>query len=131
MKPLDEEVKEEPNDREKILEVANIDYKVGLENFGSIEMYKEMLNDWFKEIDEKWNRIVSNKENMKEYSVDVHSLKSDSKYFGFTELAKLSLDHELKSKDGDKDYIKEHFNELETEYKRIIDVVSKYLKENK
>lgn len=131
MKPLEEEVKEETNDNEKILEEANINYKVGLENFGSIEMYKEMLNDWFKEIDEKWNRIVSNKENMKEYSVDVHSLKSDSKYFGFTELAKLSLNHELKSKDGDKSYVKEHFNELETEYKRIIDVVSKYLKENK
>ena len=131
MKPLDEEEKEETNNNEKILEDANIDYKVGLENFGSIEMYKEMLNDWFKEINEKWNRIVSNKENMKEYSVDVHSLKSDSKYFGFTELAKLSLDHELKSKDGDKDYVKEHFNELEAEYKRIIDVVSKYIKENK
>lgn len=131
MKPLEEEVKEETSDNEKILEEANINYKVGLENFGSIEMYKEMLNDWFKEIDEKWNRIVSNKENMKEYSVDVHSLKSDSKYFGFTELAKLSLNHELKSKDGDKSYVKEHFNELETEYKRIIDVVSKYLKENK
>ena len=132
MKPLDEEVaEEETNDNEKILEDANIDYKVGLENFGSIEMYKEMLNDWFKEIDEKWNRIVSNKENMKEYSVDVHSLKSDSKYFGFTELAKLSLDHELKSKDGDKEYVKKHFDELENEYKRIIDVVSKYLNENK
>ena len=131
MKPLEEEVKEETSDNEKILEEANINYKVGLENFGSIEMYKEMLNDWFKEIDEKWNRIVSNRENMKEYSVDVHSLKSDSKYFGFTELAKLSLNHELKSKDGDKSYVKEHFNELETEYKRIIDVVSKYLKENK
>ena len=37
----------------------------------------------------------------------------------------------IKSKDGDKEYIKEHFNELETEYKRIIDVVSKYLNENK
>ena len=132
MKPLEEEVtKEETNDDEKILEDANIDYKVGLESFGSMEMYKEMLNDWFKEIDEKWNRIVSNKENMKEYSVDVHSLKSDSKYFGFTELAKLSLDHELKSKDGDKEYVKKHFDELENEYKRIIDVVSKYLNENK
>ena len=131
MKPLEEVAEEKTNDEEKILEDANINYKVGLENFGSIEMYKEMLNDWFKEIDEKWNRIVSNKENMKEYSVDVHSLKSDSKYFGFTELAKLSLDHELKSKDGDKEYVKKHFDELETEYKRIIDVVSKYLNENK
>lgn len=127
MKTLDEEIKEETNDNEKILEDAAIDYKVGLENFGSTEMYKQMLEDWYNEVTEKWDRIISNKENMKEYSIDVHSLKSDSKYFGFTELAKLSLDHELKSKDGDKEYISKHFNELETEYKRILEVVSKYL----
>ena len=127
MKTLDEEIKEETNDSEKILEDAAIDYKLGLENFGSTEMYKQMLQDWYNEVTEKWDRIVSNKENMKEYSIDVHSLKSDSKYFGFTELAKLSLDHELKSKDGDKEYISKHFNELETEYKRVLEVVSKYL----
>lgn len=127
MKTLDEEIKEETNDSEKILEDAAIDYKLGLENFGSTEMYKQMLQDWYNEVTEKWDRIVSNKENMKEYSIDVHSLKSDSKYFGFTDLAKLSLDHELKSKDGDKEYINKHFNELETEYKRILEVVSKYL----
>lgn len=127
MKTLDEEIKEETNDSEKILEDAAIDYKLGLENFGSTEMYKQMLQDWYNEVTEKWDRIVSNKENMKEYSIDVHSLKSDSKYFGFTDLAKLSLDHELKSKDGDKEYISKHFNELETEYKRILEVVSKYL----
>lgn len=127
MKTLDEEIKEETNDSEKILEDAAIDYKLGLENFGSTEMYKQMLQDWYNEVTEKWDRIISNKENMKEYSIDVHSLKSDSKYFGFTELAKLSLDHELKSKDGDKEYISKHFNELETEYKRILEVVSKYL----
>ena len=127
METLDEEIKEEINDNEKILEDADIDYKIGLENFGSTEMYKQMLQDWYNEVTEKWDRIVSNKENMKEYSIDVHSLKSDSKYFGFTELAKLSLDHELKSKDGDKEYISKHFNELETEYKRILEVVSKYL----
>ncbi len=127
METFDEEIKEETNDSEKILEDAAIDYKVGLENFGSTEMYKQMLQDWYNEVTEKWDRIVSNKENMKEYSIDVHSLKSDSKYFGFTELAKLSLEHELKSKDGDKEYISKHFNELETEYKRILEVVSKYL----
>ena len=127
MKTLDEEIKEETNDSEKILEDAAIDYKLGLENFGSTEMYKQMLQDWYNEVTEKWDRIVSNKENMKEYSIDVHSLKSDSKYFGFTDLAKLSLDHELKSKDGDKEYISKHFNELETEYKRVLEVVSKYL----
>ena len=130
MKPLDEVVEEEQqkeNDKCKIFEENDIDYKVGVEYFGNIELYDEMLSDWYNEIDEKWERILSNKDNMKDYSVDVHSLKSDSKYFGFTKLAELSYDHELKSKEGNKDYIKEHFNELETEYKRVIEVVKKYL----
>ena len=130
MKPLDEVVEEEQqkeNDKCKIFEENDIDYKVGVEYFGNLELYDEMLSDWYNEIDEKWERILSNKDNMKDYSVDVHSLKSDSKYFGFTKLAELSYDHELKSKEGNKDYIKEHFNELETEYKRVIEVVKKYL----
>ena len=130
MKPLDEVVEEEQqkeNDKCKIFEENDIDYKVGVEYFGNLELYDEMLSDWYNEVDEKWERILSNKDNMKDYSVDVHSLKSDSKYFGFTKLAELSYDHELKSKEGNKDYIKEHFNELETEYKRVIEVVKKYL----
>ena len=130
MKPLDEVVEEEQqkeNDKCKIFEENDIDYKVGVEYFGNLELYDEMLSDWYNEIDEKWERILSNKDNMKDYSVDVHSLKSDSKYFGFTKLAELSYDHEMKSKEGNKDYIKEHFNELETEYKRVIEVVKKYL----
>ena len=130
MRLLDEVVEEEQqkeNDKCKIFEENDIDYKVGVEYFGNLELYDEMLSDWYNEIDEKWERILSNKDNMKDYSVDVHSLKSDSKYFGFTKLAELSYDHELKSKEGNKDYIKEHFNELETEYKRVIEVVKKYL----
>ena len=104
-----------------------------LELFGDISIYNETLEDFLNTVDQKLADIKKYKEeaDMKNYAILVHSLKSDSKYFGFTELAKLSLDHELKSKDGDKEYVKKHFDELENEYKRIIDVVSKYLNENK
>ncbi len=142
MKPLEEEIiiknneeKEEINNNynEEYLKNNGIDYNIGLENFGDIDTYKEMMKDWLEEVTDKWNRIVSNKnkEDMKDYSIDVHSLKSDSKYFGFTELARLSYEHELKSKEDDINFIKEHFSELESEYNRIIEVVSNYLKEDK
>lgn len=118
---------------EQYLKNNGIDYTIGLDNFGDINTYKEMMKDWLLEVTDKWNRIVSNKNknDMKNYSIDVHSLKSDSKYFGFTELARISYEHELKSKEDNKEFVKDNFNELEKEYNRIIEVVNNYLKEDK
>ena len=118
---------------EQYLKNNGIDYTIGLDNFGDINTYKEMMKDWLLEVTDKWNRIVSskNKNDMKNYSIDVHSLKSDSKYFGFTELARISYEHELKSKEDNKEFVKDNFNELEKEYNRIIGVVNNYLKEGK
>ena len=115
--------------KEDYLEENNIDYKKGIELFGSIEMYKEMLKEWYKTINNKWEKIVTYKNNkdMTNYSIEVHSLKSDSKYFGFTRLAELSLNHELKSKENDIEYVNNNFNELEIEYRRILNIVNNYL----
>ena len=143
MEPLDNEIiiknevinESESNDTnsEQYLKDNGIDYTIGLDNFGDINTYKEMMKDWLLEVTDKWNRIVSskNKKDMKNYSIDVHSLKSDSKYFGFTELARISYEHELKSKEDNKEFVKDNFNELEKEYNRIIEVVNNYLKEDK
>ena len=115
--------------KEDYLEENNIDYKNGIELFGSMDMYNNMLSDWYKGINDKWSKIISYKNNkdMTNYSIEVHSLKSDSKYFGFTRLAELSLNHELKSKDNDIEYVNNNFNELEIEYRRILNIVNNYL----
>ena len=65
--------------------------------------------------------------NMKDYSIDVHVLKSDSKYLGFKKLAELSYEHELKSKEDDVQYINKHHDELMNEYNRIKNIIYKYL----
>lgn len=135
MEPLDEEESEtnEFSDEIQYLKDNGIDYTIGLDNFGDVSTYKEMMKDWLLEVTGKWNRIVSskNKNDMKNYSIDVHSLKSDSKYFGFTELARISYEHELKSKEDNKEFVKDNFSELEKEYNRIIEIVNNYLKEDK
>ena len=115
--------------KEDYLEENNIDYKNGIELFGSMDMYNNMLSDWYKGINDKWSKIISYKNNkdMTNYSIEVHSLKSDSKYFGFTKLAELSLNHELKSKENDIEYVNSNFNELEIEYRRILNIVNNYL----
>ena len=72
--------------------------------------------------------IESYKENndMENYAIEVHSLKSDSKYLGFMKLAELAYNHEMKSKEKDVDYVNANYNELLAETKRIFDVVKKY-----
>ena len=77
----------------------------------------------------KWSKIISYKNNkdMTNYSIEVHSLKSDSKYFGFTKLAELSLNHELKSKENDIEYVNNNFIELENEFKNVCNIVNNYL----
>ena len=115
---------------EKYLLDNGIDYNKGVELFGDITTYKEMLSDWYKDSLNKFKKIkelLDNKD-MPNYSVEVHSLKSDAKYFGMNRLAEISLNHELKSKENDTDYVINNFEELEKEFNKVIEIVGKYLK---
>lgn len=99
-----------------------------LELFGNMETYDEMLEDFFKEIDNKLDKIKEYKEkaDMGNYAILVHSLKSDAKYFGFDKLAELAYQHELESKANHIYYIYDHYDELMKEAKRIVRVAKQY-----
>ena len=66
-------------------------------------MYEATLNDFLAEVEEKLKRIEKYREenNMPSYAIEVHSLKSDARYLGFSTLAELAYQHELKSKEND------------------------------
>ena len=125
----EEKVKEEVSNFDiNYLKENNIDVDSSLELLGDIEMYNETLDAFQEENKTRIPRIEKNKNesNMKDYSIDVHALKSDSKYLGFKKLAELAYDHELKSKEEDVDYINEHYEELMEEYNRINDIIERY-----
>ena len=111
------------------LEKNGVDVERGLELLGDMDMYNETMEDFLNEIDEKMPKVIEYKNNgdMPNYAILVHSIKSDSKYLGFTHLAELALDHEMKSKENDVNYVNEHYNELEEEVNRIISVIKEYL----
>ena len=120
------------NNKEEYLEKNGIDYKKGIELFGSMDMYNSMLSDWYKECNNKFEdiKLYMFKKDMANYATSVHSLKSDAKYFGFNKLAELSYNHEMKSKANDYEYVKSNFNDLEREFIRIFNIVEKYSKKN-
>ena len=111
------------------LKKNGIDVESGIELLGDIEMYNDTLQDFMDEIDERLSKIeeYKNDNDMENYAIEVHAMKGDSKYLGFTKLAELSLNHQLKSQENDSDYVDENYDELINEANRIKAVVSEYL----
>ena len=115
-------------DKVSYLKENGIDVDHGLKLLGDMEMYNETLQVFMEGLNERFNKIKSYKENndMDNYAVEVHSLKSDSKYLGFMKLAEIAYNHEMKSKANDIAYVNANYNELVTETKKIFDIVKKY-----
>jgi CheY-like chemotaxis protein/HPt (histidine-containing phosphotransfer) domain-containing protein len=116
----------------KYLENNGVDVEHGLELLGDMDMYNMTINDFMAEVEAKWARIVDYKEknDMPNYAIEVHSLKSDCKYLGFMDLADIAYQHELKSKENDSKFVNNNFNELETKYKKVLDIARNYVKDN-
>ena len=103
--------------------------KKALELFGDMETYDETLSTFLSEVPDKLQKIKNYKEvgDMANYAIQVHSLKSDARYFGFEKLAEIAYEHELKSKANDMYYVTEHYDELMTEANRVVNLVKKYM----
>lgn len=99
-----------------------------LELFGDMETYNETIGEFLISAKEKLAKLdlYKQEKDMPNYAIYVHSLKSDAKYFGFTKLAELAYDQELKSKAGDVLYIYEHYQELIDAVTNAINIVKQY-----
>lgn len=112
-----------------ILTNNGVDINKGLELLGDMEMYNETLSDFITESATRLPNIITyfNNNDMPNYAVLVHAMKSDSKYLGFDKLAELSYNHEMASKANDYNYVSQNINELIVEANRIINLVKQYL----
>lgn len=114
------------------LEDNGVDINHALELLGDMDMYNMTINDFMAEVESKWARIndYKNTNNMPDYAIEVHSLKSDCKYLGFMRLADIAYQHELKSKENDSSFVNEHFDELTNEYNKVLEIAKNYTEHN-
>ena len=112
-----------------ILKNNEIDVDSSIEILGDIDMYNETLKDFLDLSTDRLNNIEKYKNNgdLENYAIEVHAMKGDSKYLGFTKLAELSLNHQLKSEAGDINYVNDNYDDIINEDKRIIKVCNDYL----
>jgi len=126
-----EDIKENIKYDINYLKENNIDVDSSIELLGDIDMYNETLKDFLIETKDRLPKIDNylKEKDTSNYSILAHAMKSDSKYLGFKKLAELSLDHELKGKDNDIEYLEKNYEELINEAKKIVSIVKKYLGE--
>lgn len=112
----------------EFLRENDIDVDSGIDILGDIEMYDETLDDFVLEMEERIPNIEKYKEesDMENYAILVHALKGDSKYLGFTKLADLAYNHQIKSQEGNVDYVNKHYDELMNEVNRVMSVINEY-----
>ncbi len=115
----------------EILKSNNVDVNAALELWGDMDSYNESL----REFKESLNSKLASLENYKKesdwnnYAILAHSMKSEAKYLGFMTDAEVFLDHELKGKEGNGEYINNNFSTLYTTVRRIVTLLNAYFNE--
>lgn len=96
------------------------------------EFYIETLQIYLDETSESEMllREYLEQENMKEYEVIVHALKSNSRLVGAVATSELALKMEEQSRDGNLEFVQEHHDELMARLALAKKHIRQYLKEN-
>ena len=91
-------------------------------------MYNESMEEFKNDIANKIIKLKRFKEanDLENYAILVHGLKSECRYLGITKLADMAYEHELKSKANDKVFVAENFDSLINECARIKLIVDEY-----
>ena len=93
------------------LKSAGINLNEVLEFWGDIDAYSSNLLEFLNSIDSRIEDLKSYKDNneISNYTMLAHSLKSEARYLGLNELSSVFQLHEDKGKEGNFDYIKYNF----------------------
>ncbi len=112
-----------------ILTNNGVNVQQSLELFGDMEMYNETLNDFLDMLQEKLTNLEKHRieNDMPNYAIEVHALKSDARYLGFLTLGDMAYESEMKSKAGDSSFVNENHVKILKEVKRVVNVAETYL----
>lgn len=112
------------------LENEGINATGAIDTIGNDEdSYVEILQMFVDEAEEKRSELKEylDENNIKDYTILVHSLKSDSLLAGAERLSAIARQHELAGKGGEINYIIEQFGVLTGEWDKTLDIMNRFL----
>ena len=104
-------------------DIEGINIEEGLKNCGDEEIYVNAFNSFAKNAFENHKEIerLFNEENIEDYTIKVHALKSSAKIIGAMQLSRLAETLEKAGDEGNIQLIKNSTDKLLDMYKQIID----------
>lgn len=105
-----------------------VDVEKGIENTMDFETYNEILLEFCNTFPEEVNKFNKFKQenDMVNYEIVVHALKSNCRTLGFTSTGEMFYQHELASKEGNSAWVSEHYNELINEVNKVYKILMTY-----
>ena len=116
----------------ELLKANNVDVAAALELWGDMDSYNESLHEFKDPLNSKLASLENykNASDWNNYAILVHSMKSEAKYLGFMKDAEIFLDHELKGKEGNGEYINNNFNTVCATVRKIVTLLNTYFGES-
>ena len=116
--PDEEALKDIP---EEYLNIKGIDTLAGVKASGGFELWKSLLGDYCKVVEMKISKIEKCllDDLIKDYTIEVHALKSASRAIGALELSDKFYEMEKCGNEGHVDHIHEHTAAILAEYKEL------------
>ena len=108
--------------------LKGIDSEEGMKNTGSLEFYISLLGDFCKLIDVKTKEIEQyvKEKRIREYTIEVHALKSTSRMIGAMELGERFFDLEKLGNAGDMEAIRIETPKVLEQYQMYKDILKPY-----
>ena len=108
--------------------LKGIDSEEGMKNTGSLGFYISLLGDFYKLIDVKTKEIEQyvKEKRIREYTIEVHALKSTSRMIGAMELGERFFDLEKLGNAGDMEAIRIETPKVLEQYQMYKDILKPY-----
>lgn len=108
--------------------IKELNTKEAISRLGSEKMFWFVLKEYFCAIDQKYNAILEHKdaERWRDYTVEVHALKSTSRQIGADYISEIAAEMEKAGNDGNIALINEKTGTMLEEYLRLKEALKPY-----
>ena len=111
-----------------ISDITELNTKNALTLLGTEKLFWTVLKDYFEAIEKKAKVILDHKaaERWRDYTIEVHSLKSTSRQIGADEIADVAMELEKAGNEGNIDLINEKTDGMIDNYLKLHEALKKY-----
>ena len=105
---------------------ANINLDNAINYTGDLDTYHEILIDFGDNLDSQFAEIKNTMNDLPNYAILTHALKSNARTLGLTLLADVAYKHEMAGKEGNAAFITEDFPNLENAVNNVKLFINNY-----